>query len=228
MSPTTAQPNGHHNPYTFSTDRLVLRLADPNSDQDCERIVATVQDPEAGKGGNNRVGLNCIEDVRYMYEVQGPRAEDCTLVAVPPGKFLLVFLRSARSPEEDDEGDFIGIITMTFRREMPFPDMGWAVLGPFQGQGYATEAGKAALKFWTEVIGVKEVCAMTVDGNERSIRLAEKIGFAKAGRVDIYFGGEGEEEKVLGRGLVLPGMQWRDGLWIRPTVVRPEGWRWEG
>jgi hypothetical protein len=100
-------------------------------------------------------------------------------------------------------------------------------LGPYQGQGYATEAARAVLEFWRDVIGVREICAMTLDRNEKSRRLAERIGFVKAGPVDVYFGERGSEEKVMGRGFVLPGMEWQEGLWIRPTHIRPEGWKWE-
>jgi RimJ/RimL family protein N-acetyltransferase len=223
MTPT--QPEDEK-PSTLSTDRLILRLADPRSSDDCERVLQVVQDGEGGKGGVSRVGLNCIDDVRYKHELHGPRQEFCTLAPAPRGMIFLIF-RPCQEEDQEQEGDFIGMIALSSRREMPFPDLGWAVLGPHQGHGYATEAGKAALKFWTEIVGVREVCAMVLDGNARSVRLAERIGFVKAGTVDIWFGEEGKEQKVMGRGLVLPGMEWRDGLWIRPTVVRPEGWRWK-
>jgi RimJ/RimL family protein N-acetyltransferase len=69
---------------------------------------------------------------------------------------------------------------------------------------------------------------MTLDWNEKSQRLAERIGFVEAGTVDVYFGEPGSEKKAAGRGFVLPGMEWKEGLWIRPTLNRPEGWKWEG
>lgn len=216
--------NGNTNLHTIYTDRLILRLADPNHDRDCSRILEVIRDPEGGKGGMSKTGMNSIDDVRYKHEAHGPRPQDCPLAPTLRGMFMLVFVRDSTNP--DEEGEFVGMNSVAFRREMPFPDMGWAITGPHQGRGYATEAGRAALKFWTEVIGVREICAMTLESNTKSQRLAEKIGFVRAGTVDVYLGRE-DEEKMLGRGFVLPGMQWRDGLWVRGTTARPEGWKWK-
>jgi RimJ/RimL family protein N-acetyltransferase len=199
-----------------------MRLNDPLKDEDCQLMVKVVSDQESGKGGVAKVGISSVEDVRYKHKVHGPRAEFCTLAPPPRGMYFMVFLRHTIEGK-DVEGDFVGLISIAFRREMPYPDLGWAVFGPYQGRGYATEAGREALKFWRDVIGVKKLCAMTLDGNVRSDSLAERIGFIRAGTVEIIFGLPPNEEKFVGRGFVLPGgMEWKDGLWIRPQIHRPK------
>ena len=209
-------------PYILYTDRLILRLNDPSKDEDCQLMVKVVNGQESGKGGVAKIGISSVEDVRYKQKVHGLRAEFCTLAPPPRGIYFMVYLRHTIEGK-DVEGDFVGLISIACRCEMPYPDLGWAVFGPYQGRGYATEAGREALRFWRDVIGVKELCAMTLDGNVRSERLAERIGFVRAGPVEIIFGLPPNEEKFVGRGFVLPGgMQWRDGLWIRPQIHRPK------
>lgn len=222
MSTKAAQETSR--PYTLQTERLSLRLANPNSAEDCEKILKTYTDDQTGAGGHGKVGLSSIEDIRYKYFLHGPRADFCTLAPPPQGHFFLVSLRQ----DGNVEGDYIGIAGISFRASMPYPDLGWAIFGPYQGYGYATEAARAALKFWREVAGVKEVCAIVEEENERSERLAERVGFVKAGTLEIFFGVPPEEQRKVGRGFVVPGTEWKDGLWIRPTVNRPEDWRWEG
>ena len=58
----------------------------------------------------------------------------------------------------------------------------------------------------------------TLPGNEKSQRLAERIGFVKAGTINVVFGLPPDEELISGAvGFVLPGMEWTDGRTIYPT-----------
>jgi hypothetical protein len=115
--------------YVLHTERLILRLSDPFQRKDCEQIVQTFLDPKAGQGGNERVGVSSVEDVRYKYERNGPRAEGCTRAPPPRGHIFMMFQRQANETGKDVEGGFAGVIAMSFRREMPYPDLGWAVFG---------------------------------------------------------------------------------------------------
>jgi RimJ/RimL family protein N-acetyltransferase len=73
-----------------------------------------------------------------------------------------------------------------FKRDMipgieGFPEMGWLFAADAGGQGYATEAGLAALA-WIDVAHDKpEVVAIIDTDNARSIRVAEKLGFNEKG-----------------------------------------------
>jgi RimJ/RimL family protein N-acetyltransferase len=57
------------------------------------------------------------------------------------------------------------------------PEMGWIFTPAAQGQGYATEAGLAALAWADAVLGAPEIAAIIDADNAASIRVAEKCGF---------------------------------------------------
>ncbi|CAK3973113.1 GNAT family N-acetyltransferase [Lecanosticta acicola] len=204
---------------TIQTERLTLRLADPSSDEDCLQIIEIYNDPAASMGGNARVGINTIQEVHAKHAAHGPRPHLCTKVT-PNGLFHLIYLKS--SPET-----CIGFIGLSFRREMPYPDLGYALFQDYWGSGYAAEAGREATRFWKEEIGVGEMFIGTLPHNGRSQRTAERIGFVRGGGFGICFGDEttGAVERVDGVAYVLPGMEWEE--WdaetgerreIRPTV----------
>lgn len=56
-------------------------------------------------------------------------------------------------------------------------ELGYWVGVPFQGRGYATEAAAEALRYAFEDEGMHAVWAGYYDGNERSRRVQEKLGF---------------------------------------------------
>ena len=205
-------------PTTLHTERLVLRLVDPSNDSDCKEVVRLYNDPHSGQGGHAKVGVKTIADVRQKVKLHGPKAELCTLAPPPRSHCFLVYLPKSSTSEEDNGGTLIGTVGLSFRSEMPFPDLGWALFDPYEGQGYATEAGKEALHFWRDLVGVEKICAITDEDNARSQRCAERVGFVKAGTVDVLFGRPPNESQSKGRGFVLPGMEWKDGMTIRPTV----------
>jgi RimJ/RimL family protein N-acetyltransferase len=58
------------------------------------------------------------------------------------------------------------------------PEMGWLFAAEASGQGFATEAGRAALA-WIEAAHAPDEVVAIIDGaNAPSIRVAEKLGFA--------------------------------------------------
>jgi len=59
------------------------------------------------------------------------------------------------------------------------PEMGWIFDRAAQGQGYASEAGKAALQWADEVLKPDSIPAIIDLENEPSIRLAERLGFIR-------------------------------------------------
>ena len=66
-------------PILLYTDRLMLRMADPDSDEDCQKLLNKYNDELGGQGGNSQVGMKTIADIRRKHEVHGPRPEYCTL-----------------------------------------------------------------------------------------------------------------------------------------------------
>ena len=73
------------------------------------------------------------------------------------------------------------------------------------GQGYAAEAGKELLRLVREEIGVTEIITWPGAENQRSIRVAQKIGFVEGGTVEARDGG-------LKTVYVLPGMVFDSGV----------------
>jgi len=57
------------------------------------------------------------------------------------------------------------------------PEMGWLFAAEASGQGYATEAGRAALDWIDSALGPAQVAAIIDAANAPSIRVAEKLGF---------------------------------------------------
>jgi RimJ/RimL family protein N-acetyltransferase len=56
-------------------------------------------------------------------------------------------------------------------------EIGWALLRPFWGQGYATEIGRAGVAFAFEELGADEVVSFTETRNARSRAVMERLGF---------------------------------------------------
>jgi RimJ/RimL family protein N-acetyltransferase len=69
-------------------------------------------------------------------------------------------------------------------KEDAWPDlqrwMAW-VAPKYAGQGMATEAANAAIRYAFGHLGAKAICIGYFDGNEASRRIVEKLGFQKPG-----------------------------------------------
>jgi RimJ/RimL family protein N-acetyltransferase len=59
---------------------------------------------------------------------------------------------------------------------MPAIEIGWRLDAAFWGNGYASEAARAALAFAFGTLGLDEIVAFTNVGNVRSRRVMERIG----------------------------------------------------
>ncbi|WP_223805183.1 GNAT family N-acetyltransferase [Tsuneonella flava] len=59
------------------------------------------------------------------------------------------------------------------------PECGWILSAEYVGQGIAGEAMRAALTWFDEVHGPRDVVCMIEPGNDPSMMLAGKLGFAK-------------------------------------------------
>ena len=67
------------------------------------------------------------------------------------------------------------------------------------GHAYAAEAGKELLRLARQDLGVKEIITWPGAKNQRSIRVAQKIGFVEGGNIRTSDGG-------LNVVYILPGM----------------------
>ncbi len=85
--------------------------------------------------------------------------------------------------ERVDDGAFVGFTGLaraTF--ETPFTpavEVGWRLVPEYWGCGFATEAGRAALAFAFDRLGLGEVVSFTTTGNSRSRAVMERIGMRR-------------------------------------------------
>ncbi len=72
----------------------------------------------------------------------------------------------------------IGMCGLIRRETLEYPDIGFAFLPQFTGQGYAFEIASATLNYARNVIKLPVVLAIVLPANKRSIHLLEKIGLS--------------------------------------------------
>jgi RimJ/RimL family protein N-acetyltransferase len=78
-------------------------------------------------------------------------------------------------------GAAIGICGLLQRAELPEPDLGFAFLAAYRGQGYAREAAAAVLAAaWAEC-GGERILGLTHPANRASMTLLERLGFRRVG-----------------------------------------------
>jgi len=85
--------------------------------------------------------------------------------------------------EEKSTGEFVGETGFAdFRRDIQpsivgLPELGYVLCSRAHGQGYATEAVRAAIAWADQNLQYKRTVCLVHDGNAASIRVAEKIGY---------------------------------------------------
>lgn len=80
--------------------------------------------------------------------------------------------------ERREDGAAMGICGLVKRDSLPDFDLGYALLAPFAGHGYALEAAAAIVRQASQ-LQLPRILAIVQPDNARSIRLLEKLGFAE-------------------------------------------------
>jgi len=81
---------------------------------------------------------------------------------------------------------FVGLAAVTFTAHFtPCVEIGWRLSFEHWGQGYATEAARAALAFGFEHLQLSEIVAFTVPANARSRRVMERLGMTRSSADDF-------------------------------------------
>ncbi|MEY3442727.1 MAG: hypothetical protein RLZZ519_1008 [Bacteroidota bacterium] len=96
-----------------------------------------------------------------------------------------------------ENGQAIGICGILKRAGLDLPDLGFAFLPAFEGQGFAREAAVATLDFAENQLDIHEVLAITTEANLRSQRLLLATGFVHNG--EVILPGETEALMLFGR-----------------------------
>ena len=85
----------------------------------------------------------------------------------------VVQLKSTSSP--------IGVCGLIKRDFLSAPDLGFALLPDYVGQGYAFEAARGLMSHAKSELGIGRLYAIAKRGNGRSVRLLDRLGFRHEG-----------------------------------------------
>jgi RimJ/RimL family protein N-acetyltransferase len=141
------------------TQRLSLRHLTPT---DAPFILQLLNEPDFIRNIGDR-GVRSLEDAR-RYILDGPVA---SYQRVGFGLYLV---------EHKDPPAPIGICGLLKRDYLDDPDVGFALLSPYRGAGFAFEAASAVMRFGQQRLGLKRVVAITSPDNEASIKVVRRLG----------------------------------------------------
>jgi len=157
----------------IESERLWLRKVD---DADAPFILRLLNEPSWIQYIGDR-GVRTLDDARrYIHE--GPRR---MYDAYGLGLFA-VTLRGGGPP--------LGLCGLLQRPELQHPDLGFAFLPEAWGQGFAFEAAAAVLREADAEGRHRRILAIVSPGNDRSVHLLGKAGFAAEGTVTLKPDGE--------------------------------------
>lgn len=141
----------------LTTKRLILR---PWEESDAEELYRYAKDPRVGPAAGWRAHTS-VEDSRQIIRDVLMKPETYAIVwketGLPIGSIGLHRNDLAKSEDETELGYWVGV--------------------PFWGQGIAPEAAREVLRHAFEDLQLKRVWCGYYDGNERSRRVQEKLGF---------------------------------------------------
>lgn len=113
-------------------------------------------------------------------ELVGPYTEMLTLSLRHPEQWIWY---TAWGLYQNDSGDFAGDLCFKGLPKNGQPEIGYGISPEFQGQGYATEAVRAACRWALAQPGVAAVEAETEPANAASQAVLRKVGFVPTGTV---------------------------------------------
>ena len=87
--------------------------------------------------------------------------------------------------ESRDGAAQLGICGFVRRATLAYADLGFALLAPYEGKGFAHEAAAAVLTYGRDVLGLRRVLAIAHQDNARSHALLLRIGFTRDGVITM-------------------------------------------
>jgi ribosomal-protein-alanine N-acetyltransferase len=88
---------------------------------------------------------------------------------------------AVEAPGVADFIGFVGLSVPSFEAHFtPCVEIGWRLARAHWGQGYATEAARAALDHGFRALALHEIVAFTVPGNARSLSVMTRLGMSRA------------------------------------------------
>ena len=178
---------------TLETERLILR---PWCEDDAEKLYTSASDPEVGPPAGWPPHTS-VENSREIIRTVLSAPETYAVCLKENGKPIgsIGFHRSDLA-EDDDEYE-----------------LGYWIGKPFWGQGLIPEAAREMLRYAFEDLGMNRIWCGYYDGNEKSRRVQEKLGFVYQRRT------EGIEVRLLGEIRTGHVMLMTRGRWEMMTIL---------
>lgn len=142
----------------IETERLVLRTF---TSDDAELIYNLNSDPDV-----TRYTLDAMQEIR--------QAQDVLDKVILPQYSLYNHGRWAVHTKTGLA--FIGWCGLKYRPELDEIDLGYRYIKSSWGQGYATEAADACIRYGLNNLGLKRIVGRALPGNLASIKVLEKCG----------------------------------------------------
>ena len=156
------------NPLAIETSRLKLRWLELT---DADFIYQLVNDPQWLRFIGDKQVADLGGARRYIED--GPRA----MYRRFGFGLNRVALKDSDTP--------VGICGLLQRDSLPQPDLGFALLPGFRGQGYAREAADAILQHAYLILRQTRVAAIVNPDNHSSINLLSRLGFCIEKQIQI-------------------------------------------
>ena len=145
----------------LETERTILREV---VEMDAEFILDLINQPSFIKYIGDR-NIRTVEEARIY-------AKERMIISYEQFGFgmYLIELKKDKTP--------IGVCGFVKREDLPYADIGFALLPEYEGKGFALETSDAILKYGKEKLGFDKVLAITTQNNIGSMKLLEKLGFS--------------------------------------------------
>ena len=155
----------------LETERLILREYRP---EDFEAFASFMADPDV---------------MRYLHGSPLARADAWRMMAAAIGHWVLRGYGTWAVERKSDHA-FIGRIGLINPEGWPGLEVGWTLGKPYWGQGYATEAARASLRYAFLTQPVDRVISCIDPGNAPSQAVARRLGETKGPAQQIVIGGQ--------------------------------------
>ena len=106
---------------------------------------------------------------------------------------------------ERSSGEWVGRVGPWYPEGWPGTEVGWGLLRPYWGRGYATEAAIAAIDWAFDTLRWSEVIHLIAPGNPASQAVARRLGSARRGPTALPAPLDGIEAEAWGQ----TRSQWR-------------------
>jgi RimJ/RimL family protein N-acetyltransferase len=125
------------------------------------------------------------EVMRYLGGKSLPRSEAWRNMSMIAGHWMLRGY-GMWAVEESKTGEMIGRVGCWYPEGWPGFEIGWTLRRAFWRQGFATEAGKAAMNYAFRELQQPEVISLINPENIASRTVAEKLGERVSGKTEIF------------------------------------------